>query len=81
MHRVRAAGSGDIDECARVLAAAFQADPGTIVWIPDDRVRRETLPDFFHTIVAAGLSEDAGITVAGEPVTGSYSTVIVYQLN
>jgi GNAT superfamily N-acetyltransferase len=70
VRRVRAAGAGDVDECARVLAAAFHADPGTIVFIPDDRKREAVLPDFFRTFVAAGLSEDAGIVVAGEPITG-----------
>ncbi|MBA2633917.1 MAG: GNAT family N-acetyltransferase [Chloroflexi bacterium] len=70
MHRVRAASTADIDECARVLAAAFQADPGTIVFIADDRERAAILPDFFRTFVAAALSEDADIVVAGEPIAG-----------
>lgn len=70
MHGVRAAGSGDVDECARVLAAAFHTDPGTIVFVPDDREREEIMPDFFRTFVAAALSEDAGIVVAGEPISG-----------
>lgn len=70
MHRVRAAGSGDVDECARVLATAFQADPGTIVFLPDARDREEILPSFFRTFVAAALSADAGIVVAGEPING-----------
>jgi len=70
MHRVRAASTEDVDECARVLAAAFQADPGTIVFLADDRERAAVLPDFFRTFVAAALSEDAGIVVAGEPITG-----------
>jgi GNAT superfamily N-acetyltransferase len=69
-NHVRAASTDDVDECARVLAAAFQADPGTIVFLPDDRERSEILPDFFRTVVAAGLSEDAGIVVAGDPISG-----------
>ena len=70
MHRIRAASTEDVDECARVLAAAFQADPGTTVFLPDDRDRAAILPDFFRTFVAAALSEDADIVVAGEPITG-----------
>ena len=70
MHPVRPANSGDVDECARVLAAAFQDDPGTIVWIPDAHEREEILPGFFRTFVAAALSEDAGIVVSGDPITG-----------
>ena len=70
MHRVRPAITQDVDECASVLAAAFRADPGTIVFIPDDGERAEVLPDFFRTFVAAALSEDADIAVAGEPITG-----------
>lgn len=70
MHRVRPAVAGDVDACARVLAAAFQDDPGTINWIPDDREREEILPGFFRTFVAAALSEDAGIVVSGEPISG-----------
>ena len=70
MHRIRAASTDDVDECATVLAAAFQPDPGTIVYIPDERERAAILPDFFRTFVAAALSEDAGIVVAGEPITG-----------
>ena len=70
MHHVRAAGSGDVDGCARVLAAAFRDDPGAINWIPDEREREKLLPVFFRTFVSAALSENAGIVVVGEPVTG-----------
>ena len=70
MHGVRAASTGDVDECARVLAAAFQSDPGTMVFIPDDGEREKVLPDFFRTFVAAALSEDAGIVIVGEPMIG-----------
>jgi len=38
--------------------------------LPDDRDRAAILPDFFRTFVAAALSEDADIVVAGEPITG-----------
>jgi GNAT superfamily N-acetyltransferase len=69
-HGVRAASPDDVDDCARVLAAAFQADPGTIVYLPDDSDRMAIMPDFFRTFVAAALSEDADIVVAGEPITG-----------
>ena len=70
MHRVRAANTQDVDECAGVLAAAFHPDPGTIVFIPDDQERAAILPGFFRTFVRAALSEDASIVVAGEPITG-----------
>ena len=70
MHRVRVATPDDVDGCARVLATAFQDDPGTIVFIPDDRERAAILPDFFRTFVTAAVSEDADIVVAGEPITG-----------
>ena len=70
MHRVRAASTRDVNECAAVLAAAFHADPGTIVFLPDERERAAILPGFFRTFVAAALSEDAGIVVAGGPITG-----------
>ncbi len=69
-HRVRAAGTGEVDQCAEVLAAAFQSDPGTIVFLPDDEERAAILPSFFRTFVAAALSEDADIVVAGKPITG-----------
>ena len=70
MHQVRPATTDDVEDCARVLAAAFQTDPGTIVYIPDDGERSAVLPDFFRTFVAAALSEAADIVVAGEPITG-----------
>ena len=67
---IRPATQGDIDACARVLAEAFQADPGTMVFEPDDDRRRGVLPAFFRTFVAASLSEDADLVVAGQPVEG-----------
>ena len=70
MNRVRAATIGDVDGCARVLAVAFHADPGTLVFIPEDRERAAILPMFFRTLVAAAASEGAAIDVAGEPITG-----------
>jgi GNAT superfamily N-acetyltransferase len=70
MPDVRSATRDDVDSCASVLATAFQEDPGTIVWLPDDAERAAILPDFFRTVVAAGLSEDAGIEVAGDPIEG-----------
>ncbi len=70
MHRVRAASTEDVDASADVLAAAFQADPGTTVFLPDDGERAAVLPDFFRTFLAAALSEDASIVVAGEPING-----------
>ncbi len=70
MQRIRAASTDDVDECAGVLAAAFQADPGTIVFLPDDAERAAILPSFFRTFVSAALSEDAGIVVVGEPISG-----------
>jgi GNAT superfamily N-acetyltransferase len=70
MTQVRAATTEDVEACARVLAAAFQADPGTMVFLVDDRDRAAILPEFFRTFVAAALSEDADIVVAGAPITG-----------
>jgi GNAT superfamily N-acetyltransferase len=70
MHDVRAATTQDIDACARVLANAFQSDPGTKVFLPDDVERAEVLPGFFRTFVAAALSEDADIVVSGDPMAG-----------
>ena len=69
-HGVRAAATEEVDECAAVLAAAFQSDPGTMVFLPDDEERAAVLPSFFSTFVAAALSEDADIVVAGAPITG-----------
>jgi GNAT superfamily N-acetyltransferase len=70
MQPVRAASTDDVDACARVLADAFQPDPGTIVFLPDDAERSAILPDFFRTFVAASLSEGGDLMVAGEPITG-----------
>ena len=70
MHQVTAASPEDVDACARVLAAAFQEDPGTIVFLDDDRERAAILPDFFRTVVAAALSDGADVVVAGDPITG-----------
>ena len=70
MHRVRGARPEDVGACADVLASAFQDDPGTIVWIPDDGERAAILPSFFRTFVSAALSEDADIVVSGERITG-----------
>lgn len=67
---VRAARTDDVEACADVLAAAFHADPGTIVFLPDDAERAAILPAFFRTFIAAALSEDAGIVVAGDPIDG-----------
>lgn len=70
MHEIRPATTWDVDDCARVLAAAFQADPGTMVFLSDERERAAILPEFFRTFVAAALSEDADIVVAGDPIIG-----------
>jgi GNAT superfamily N-acetyltransferase len=70
MPEVRPAIRDDVDACAAVLAAAFQDDPGTIVYLPDDTDRAAILPDFFRTFVAAALTEDAGIVVTGDPIAG-----------
>ena len=70
MHHVRAATTQDIDACAHVLADAFQADPGTMVFLPDDGERAQILPGFFRTFVAAALSENADIVVSGDPTFG-----------
>ncbi|MDQ3553825.1 MAG: GNAT family N-acetyltransferase [Chloroflexota bacterium] len=67
---VRGATRDDIADCARVLALAFQDDPGTIIFEPDPERRALILPDFFQVFVAASLAEGADIVVAGEPVVG-----------
>ena len=67
---IRSATEDDIEACAGVLARAFHADPGTIVYEPDDEQRARILPGFFRTFVAAALSEDADLVVAGDPVQG-----------
>ncbi len=67
---VRSAKQDDIDACARVLARAFQDDPGTVIFEPDPDQRALILPHFFRAFVAASLSEDADIVVAGDPMVG-----------
>jgi GNAT superfamily N-acetyltransferase len=70
MHDVRAATHDDVDACATVLGAAFQDDPGAIVFLPDDGERAAIMPEFFRTFVTATLSEAADIVVAGDPIEG-----------
>jgi GNAT superfamily N-acetyltransferase len=70
MVAVRPATRDDIDACASVLATAFQDDPGTILFEPDDARRAAILPRFFRTFVAASLAEDGDLVVAGDPVEG-----------
>ena len=70
MADVRPALWSDVEACASVLAAAFQDDPGTTVYEPDPERRREILPAFFRTFVAASLAEDGDIVVSGDPVNG-----------
>jgi GNAT superfamily N-acetyltransferase len=67
---IRSAERSDIDACAGVLARAFQDDPGTINFEPDDERRRRILPGFFRTFVAAALDEAGDLVVAGDPVQG-----------
>jgi GNAT superfamily N-acetyltransferase len=67
---VRKATRDDIEACARVLAMAFQDDPGTRNFEPDDEHRRRILPPFFRSFVAAALDEEGDILVAGEPIEG-----------
>ena len=70
MTDVRAATHADIDACALVLARAFQDDPGTMIFEPDEALRAEILPRFFASFVAASLDEDAAPVVAGHPIAG-----------
>ena len=70
MSDVRPAARSDVEACARVLAAAFQDDPGTIVFEPDPDRRAEVLPAFFSSFIAASLAEGGGIVVSGDPVSG-----------
>ena len=67
---IRTATHDDIDACARVLALAFQDDPGTMHFEPDDERRRTVLPAFFRSFVAASLAEDGDLVVAGHPIEG-----------
>ena len=70
MPEVRAATPDDVDAGATVLGAAFQDDPGAIVFLPDDAERAAIMPEFFRTFVTAALSEDADIVVAGDLIEG-----------
>jgi ribosomal protein S18 acetylase RimI-like enzyme len=70
MIEIRKATHDDIDACARVLAAAFQDDPGTVNFEPDDDRRRDVLPPFFRTFVAASLAEHGDLVVVGDPIEG-----------
>src|SRR5688572_19312418 len=70
MVEVRKASQDDSDACARVLAAAFQDDPGTVNFEPNADRRRVVLPRFFRTFVAAALAEQGDLVVAGDPVEG-----------
>ena len=70
MVEIRKATHDDIDACARVLALAFQNDPGTVNFEPDGDRRRAVLPPFFRTFVAASLAEDGDLVVAGDPIDG-----------
>ncbi len=70
MVEIRKATHDDIDACGRVLALAFQDDPGTVNFEPDDDGRRAVLPAFFRTFVAASLAEDGDLIVAGHPIDG-----------
>jgi ribosomal protein S18 acetylase RimI-like enzyme len=70
MVEVRKAKHDDIEACARVLAAAFQDDPGTVNFEPDDDRRRAVLPPFFRTFVAASLAERGDLVVVGDPIEG-----------
>ena len=70
MTGIRKATHDDIDDCARVLAMAFQDDPGTVNFEPDDERRRRVLPPFFRTFVAASLAENGDLVVAGDPIEG-----------
>jgi GNAT superfamily N-acetyltransferase len=70
MVEIRKATQDDIDACARALALAFQEDPGTVYFEPDDERRRAVLPPFFRTFVAASLAEHGDLVVAGQPIEG-----------
>ena len=70
MVAIRRASREETDACALVLARAFQDDPGTVIFEPDDARRATLLPGFFRTFVAAALSEDGDLVVAGDPVSG-----------
>lgn len=67
---VRTATVADIDAVSRVLAAAFQEDPGTMIYEPDAARRAAILPVFFRAFLHASLSESADVVVAGEPIQG-----------
>ena len=67
---VRAAQIGDVDAIARVLAAAFQGDPGTVIYEPDAARRAGILPAFFSAFLRASMSESSDVVVAGDPIQG-----------
>ena len=70
MAAVRRATRDDIDACASVLATAFQEDPGTVLFEPDDARRAAIMPRFFRAFVMASLDEDGDLVVSGDPVEG-----------
>ena len=70
MVEVRRATRDDVDAAAQVLARSFHDDPGTKIYEPDDERRARILPAFFRAFVAASISEDADLEVAGDPIQG-----------
>ena len=70
MVEIRKATHDDIDTCARVLALAFQDDPGSVNFEPDVDRRRNVLPSFFARLFAASPAEDGDLVVVGEPIEG-----------
>ncbi len=62
---VRKAGVEDVDRLCDMLSAAFSTDPVMSWCYPDPDRRRQILPDFFRTIVAATLPHDGIDTVPG----------------
>lgn len=70
MVAIRPATRNDADACALVLARAFQHDPGTVLFEPDDPARAALLPGFFRTFVPASLDEGGNLIVSGDPING-----------
>lgn len=67
---VRPAEPRDLEACARVLAWAFQDDPGAVIFDPDPERRAAMLPRFFRAFIAASLAEAGDLVVCGDPAVG-----------
>jgi predicted N-acetyltransferase YhbS len=67
---VRSATMADVEAIARVLARAFQDDPGTIVIEPDAERRRTGFERFFRTFATASIRDGGDVVVPADTVRG-----------